>query len=142
MSLRGRLSLLGAVAIVAAACTTGGARRPRPSAAPTAAPTQRAGRLGTGVGGRLAVRSRERRPIAGGLLDKVMKAGKLVVSTDPNYAPQSVQKPDGTFEGFDIDVATEIAKRLGVTVELGHARLGASSPPAPGAAAGTPASAR
>jgi polar amino acid transport system substrate-binding protein len=39
------------------------------------------------------------------------------VSTDPNYAPQSAQKPDGTFEGFDIDVATEIAKRLGVTVE-------------------------
>jgi polar amino acid transport system substrate-binding protein len=56
-------------------------------------------------------------PIAGGLLDKVLKAGKLVVSTDPNYAPQSVQNPDGTFSGFDIDVATEIAKRLGVTVD-------------------------
>jgi polar amino acid transport system substrate-binding protein len=27
-----------------------------------------------------------------------------------------VQKADGTYEGFDIDVATEIAKRLGVTV--------------------------
>jgi polar amino acid transport system substrate-binding protein len=56
-------------------------------------------------------------PIAGGLLDKVLKAGKLVVSTDPNYAPQSVQKPDGTYEGFDIDVANEIGKQLGVTVE-------------------------
>jgi len=53
-----------------------------------------------------------------GLLGKVQTAGKLVVSTDPNYAPQSVQKTDGTYEGFDIDVATEIAKRLGVSVEF------------------------
>ena len=57
-------------------------------------------------------------PVAGGLLDKVLKAKKLVVSTDPNYAPQSFLKPDGTFEGFDIDVATEIAKRLGVGVKF------------------------
>jgi len=56
-------------------------------------------------------------PIAGGLLDKIMKAGKIVVSTDPKYPPQSKQKPDGSFEGFDIDVANEIGKRLGVTVE-------------------------
>lgn len=52
------------------------------------------------------------------LLDKVKSAGKLVVSTDPNYAPQSLQKPDGTYEGFDIDVANEIGKRLGVNVEF------------------------
>jgi polar amino acid transport system substrate-binding protein len=57
-------------------------------------------------------------PIAGGLLDKVMKAGKLVIATDANYAPQSFKKPDGTFEGFDIDVGKEIAKRLGVTAEF------------------------
>lgn len=57
-------------------------------------------------------------PVAGGLLDKVLKAGKLVVSTDPNYAPQSFLQPDGKFIGFDIDVATEIGKRLGVTVEF------------------------
>lgn len=55
---------------------------------------------------------------AGGLLDKVMSAGKIVVSTDPNYAPQSFLKPDGTYEGFDIDVANEIGKRLGVDVEF------------------------
>jgi polar amino acid transport system substrate-binding protein len=52
------------------------------------------------------------------LLGKVTSNGKLVVSTDPAYPPQSQQKPDGTFEGFDIDVATEIAKRLNVTVEF------------------------
>jgi polar amino acid transport system substrate-binding protein len=52
------------------------------------------------------------------LLDKVTKAGKLVVSTDPKYPPQSLLKTDGTYEGFDIDVATEVAKRLGVKVEF------------------------
>ena len=57
-------------------------------------------------------------PIAGGLLDKVLKAGKIVISTDPKYPPQSALKPDGTYEGFDIDVATEIAKRLGVEIEF------------------------
>jgi polar amino acid transport system substrate-binding protein len=57
-------------------------------------------------------------PVAGGLLDKVLKAGKLVVSTDPKYPPQSEQLPDGTYQGFDIDVANEIGKRLGVKVEF------------------------
>jgi len=52
------------------------------------------------------------------LMGRVTSSGKLVVSTDPAYPPQSQQKPDGTFEGFDIDVATEIAKRLGVSVEF------------------------
>lgn len=57
-------------------------------------------------------------PVPGGLLDKIMKAGKFVVSTAPKYPPQSELQPDGTFKGFDIDVATEIAKRLGVKVEF------------------------
>jgi polar amino acid transport system substrate-binding protein len=57
-------------------------------------------------------------PVAkpGGLLDKILKAGKIEVSTDPAYPPQSEQV-NGVFQGFDIDVATEVAKRLGVTVE-------------------------
>jgi polar amino acid transport system substrate-binding protein len=50
-------------------------------------------------------------------LARIKAAGKIRVNTDPNYAPQSMQKVDGTFEGFDIDVANEIAKRLGVDVE-------------------------
>ena len=52
------------------------------------------------------------------LLAKVLAEGVIRVSTDPNYAPQSLLKPDGTFEGFDIETATEIAKRLGVEVEF------------------------
>ncbi|SMF68755.1 amino acid ABC transporter substrate-binding protein, PAAT family [Tistlia consotensis] len=55
---------------------------------------------------------------AGATLDRVMQSKTLKVATDPAYPPQSAQKPDGSFEGFDIDVATEIAKRLGAKVEF------------------------
>jgi len=58
-------------------------------------------------------------PAAGGdLLADVKKRGKLLVATDANYKPQSFKNPDGTFDGFDIDVAKEVAKRLGVEAEF------------------------
>jgi polar amino acid transport system substrate-binding protein len=92
-------SLLFLAAVVFAACSssTGGSSAPSAAASGGTASTA---------------------PVAGGLLEKVLKAKKLVVSTDANYAPQSFLKSDGTFEGFDIDVATEIAKRLGVDVSF------------------------
>ncbi|MCC6619029.1 MAG: transporter substrate-binding domain-containing protein [Chloroflexi bacterium] len=52
------------------------------------------------------------------LLKTICDAGVIKISTDPNYAPQSFLKPDGSYEGFDIDVANEIGKRLGVTVQF------------------------
>ncbi len=120
MSLRGRLSLLGAAAIVVAACS-GNAATPAPTTAATTAPTAAASLASTAPAASAAAAptvAPSATPIAGGLLDKVLKAGVLVVSTDPNYAPQSVKNPDGTFSGFDIDVATEVAKRLGVKVQF------------------------
>src|SRR5829696_3967219 len=51
------------------------------------------------------------------LLQEVKDRGTLRVSTDPAYPPQSFQANDGTFKGFDIDVAEEIAKRMGVEVQ-------------------------
>ena len=54
-----------------------------------------------------------------GLLAAVCEAGVIVVSTDPAYPPQSfLNEETGEYEGFDIDVATEIATRLGVDVEF------------------------
>ena len=53
-----------------------------------------------------------------GLLDEVMAAGTLVVSTDPNYAPQSFINDAGELDGFDVNVAQEVAERLGVEVEF------------------------
>jgi polar amino acid transport system substrate-binding protein len=115
MSFRGRASLLLASVLLVSACSA--AATPAPTSAPTAAPTTAA--PSTGASASTAPETAApATPIAGGLLDKVLKAGVLTVSTDPNYAPQSVQKPDGTYEGFDIDVATEVAKRLGVTVKF------------------------
>ena len=52
------------------------------------------------------------------LLDQIKAAGKLVVSTDPNYKPQSFLNDKGELDGFDVAVAKEVAKRLGVTVEF------------------------
>jgi polar amino acid transport system substrate-binding protein len=48
------------------------------------------------------------------LLADVKRRGVLLISTDANYKPQSFRNPDGTWVGFDIDVARAIAKRLGV----------------------------
>jgi polar amino acid transport system substrate-binding protein len=51
-------------------------------------------------------------------LDKILADGTIKISTDPAYPPQSsYDEATNTWEGFDIDVATEIAKRLGVEVQ-------------------------
>jgi polar amino acid transport system substrate-binding protein len=55
---------------------------------------------------------------AGEVLDRVTKNKVLVMATDAAYPPQSFQKEDGTFHGFDIDVGKAIAARLGVRLKL------------------------
>jgi polar amino acid transport system substrate-binding protein len=52
------------------------------------------------------------------LLAAVRQRHTLIVSTDANYAPQSYLRSDGTWVGFDVDVAREIAKRLHVAVQF------------------------
>lgn len=54
----------------------------------------------------------------GSALDEIMAAKTIVVSTDANYAPQSFLNDKGELEGFDISVAREVAKRLGVVVKF------------------------
>jgi len=56
----------------------------------------------------------------GDLLEAIRDRGVLRISTDADYAPQSFLEPDGTFVGFDVDVGTEIAERLGVEAEFMH----------------------
>jgi polar amino acid transport system substrate-binding protein len=52
------------------------------------------------------------------LLAQIQDVGVIRVSTDPAYPPQSsLNEETGEYEGFDIDVATEIANRLEVEVE-------------------------
>ena len=54
----------------------------------------------------------------GDVLDEILAAGVIKVSTDANYAPQSFLNDKGELEGFDISVAREVAKRLGVKVKF------------------------
>ena len=51
-------------------------------------------------------------------LDEIYAAKTIVVSTDANYAPQSFLNDKGELEGFDVSVAKEVGKRLGVKVKF------------------------
>jgi polar amino acid transport system substrate-binding protein len=60
------------------------------------------------------------RPPAAGeeLLEQVTNAGVLVVSADAYYPPQSFIDDNGELDGFDVEVAREVARRLGLELEL------------------------
>ncbi len=109
--MRSRRSLLllasvAVLALLAAAC--GGGEEGAGETGPTAA----TGATGAGEGVCATVD-----PNAGDLLARICKDGVIRVSTDPAYPPQSfLNEETGEYEGFDIDVATEIANRLGVDV--------------------------
>lgn len=56
-------------------------------------------------------------PARAGGVDDVVKAGVLRVCTPGDYKPFAFQKPDGTFEGIDVDLMQSLATSLGVKVE-------------------------
>ena len=89
------LALLLVVALAVSACVT--------QVAPQAAPADDGGAAAAGPDDLLAA---------------IMARGTIRISTDPNYAPQSFLDESGNFQGFDVNVAQEIAKRLGVEVEF------------------------
>jgi len=55
---------------------------------------------------------------AGETLDRVKSKGVLVLSSDAAYPPQSFLNDNNEMDGFDVDVAREIAKRMGVELEI------------------------
>jgi polar amino acid transport system substrate-binding protein len=90
-------ALLAVLALVAAAC---GGEEPKSG-----------GSQGGGATGVCASVDQN----AGDLLAQICKSDEIRVSTDPAYPPQSELNPEtGQYEGFDIDVAGEIADRLGI----------------------------
>jgi polar amino acid transport system substrate-binding protein len=105
MTRGGRSGLLIAGLFLVAACAAPGASPTavRPTGTPAATATQAAPSTAAGD--------------PDDLLAKVRAAGKIVISTDADYAPQSSVTEDGGYEGFDIDVGEEIASRLGVEAE-------------------------
>lgn len=110
MSLRGRLSLLGATAVLAAACTGGGASQAPASQPPASQPPASEAPATSAPAASPSEAAASIDPNS--LLGKIIAAGKIRISTDPNYAPFSSVKPDGTYEGFDTSVAEETVKRL------------------------------
>ncbi len=55
---------------------------------------------------------------AGAVLDSIMAKKSIKVATDANWPPQSFINDQNEMDGFDVDVAREIAKRLGVSIEF------------------------
>ncbi|HSJ50904.1 MAG TPA: transporter substrate-binding domain-containing protein [Actinomycetota bacterium] len=102
--LRQVVVLLAVLALVAAACG-----EDEPTVEP-GAPTGPTEETATGPTGETET--------GDDLLAKIQEDGVIRVSTDGAYPPQSeLNEETGGYEGFDIDVATEIANRLGVRVE-------------------------
>ena len=102
--------LVASAALIFTACSKAGA---------TAAPTGAASTEPSSAASASAAPSEAAASIdPNDLLAIILKNGVIRVGTDPAYPPQSLLKPDGTFEGFDIDTANEIGKRLGVKVEF------------------------
>lgn len=55
---------------------------------------------------------------AGEVLDRIMERGSMMVATNSEYPPASFLNANGVFEGYDVDVAKEVASRLGVDAEF------------------------
>src|SRR5881227_3150031 len=49
-------------------------------------------------------------------LARIRAAGMLRVGTTGDYTPFSLKQPDGTYQGADIEMAHDLAERLGVRV--------------------------
>jgi polar amino acid transport system substrate-binding protein len=97
------LAGLAVLAIVGVACSNGS------STSSAAAPSG-----GTGAGVCASTDTS-----TGDALATVCSSGTLRVATDPKYKPQSwYDVQTSTWNGFDVDVANEIASRLGVTTDI------------------------
>jgi len=105
------VTLLAAVVFVLAACTTGTGGTPSPSSAPASQPASAAAPSDSSAPASVAPSIDPN-----SLLGKIVAAGKIRVSTDPNYKPFSFLNPDGTYDGFDNATAVEAVKRLSAAV--------------------------
>src|SRR5260370_30027642 len=51
-------------------------------------------------------------------LDRIRAAGVLRVGTTGDYTPFSLRRPDGSYEGADIEMAHDLARTIGVELEF------------------------
>ncbi|GAC42383.1 periplasmic component [Paenibacillus popilliae ATCC 14706] len=59
---------------------------------------------------------------AGGLLEEIKASGKLRIGTEGTYPPFTFHDDSGKLTGFDVEIAEEVAQRLGVTPEFVEAK--------------------
>lgn len=89
-----------------AATTAPTAAKPAATAAPTTAPAATTAPTAT-----------TKPAAAGPNVDRIKKAGKLVVLMDATFKPMEFKDEKGTIVGFDVDMADAFAKYLGVKLE-------------------------
>ena len=109
-------ALAGVALFLVGACTSNGAST-APSVAATTAPTS----APSAAASTEPAASASAAPSAPAIVvpDAIKTAGKLVWCVDVSYAPEEFYKADGTTpQGSDVDIATEISKRFGVTAEI------------------------
>ncbi len=96
-----------------------------PAAAPTAAPTKAPAATTAPVATTAPAATTAAAPAAttapaasGPTIDRIKKAGKLVVLQDATFKPMEFKDESGKIVGFDVDMASAFAKSLGVTLEV------------------------
>ena len=66
--------------------------------------------------------------LAGQVDSKFSSDGKLVVGTDPTYPPNEYKDSSGKIVGFDVDLGSAIAKKLGLTADFQESKFEAILP--------------
>ena len=111
--MRPRLGVLVAVLLIAGC----GGAGPAPSSSPDAAPSQIAASPGASATA-AASPSGEASPTASGLDAELVTAGRFTYCVNLRPGRMSFLDDSGKPAGVDIDIATEIARRLGLTAEI------------------------
>ena len=62
--------------------------------------------------------SKEDNATGQGKVAEIVERGTILFGTTGDYRPLSFREPDGTYWGFGIEVAGEIAKQLGVSIQF------------------------
>ena len=65
--------------------------------------------------------SEESTTAAANSLEKIKSAGKIVIGTEGTYPPFTYHDASGELTGFDVEIAREVAKRLGVEAQFEEA---------------------
>ncbi len=52
------------------------------------------------------------------LLDQIKATGAIKIGTEGTYAPFTYHDPTGTLVGFDVEIAREVARRIGVEAQF------------------------